>query len=252
MTPIELLKSTQRAVASQEMIDMHEALKSFRGKQKTLQAHMKTEQDTLTNLESRQRLQEADVERLREREEIVKRVDMLQLARPSVHYHVAKDKFEESKTARKQMQREYTQLQEEVEPALRALKAKELYHKKVNEVVKERRSAISSAERVADDIDQAFKKLNDEHTAIDKAKENEKTKMKEKKQSQLKLEGRLRELRIQLNHKPQEVDTAAYNEKMVFCPRSCLTYDSNRNLASKTTRGRRSEKSSSGSATYTR
>ena len=215
MTPVQLLHSTERAVASQDMIDMHEELKDLGRKQKDLQTRVNSDQDTLSNLEGRQRLQEADVERMREREVVVKRVDLLQKAKPTVRYRMARVRFQEAKERRKAAHIEFTTKSAEVEPALRAVNAKERYKQRIDAVVKERRATIQRLERAADGIDRQSQTLQDQHTELDTAIATERTASKKCKAEIAKFEGAVRELKIQLQHAPPEFDVAAYNEQLV-------------------------------------
>ena len=214
MTPVELLRSTQRAVASQEMIDMHENLKELRRKQKDIQAKNATDQEQLDNLESRQRLQEADVERMREREMIEKHVKMLEAARPFAAYRTARAAFQEAKERKKAAQTELTRLEKEVEPSLRAVKAKEQYKAQIAAVVTDRKTAISKSERQADAIDKSFKDLQDKHNELVAADSAEKNGGKKHRQDILRLEGAMNELKRQMEVEPPELDVQAYNRRI--------------------------------------
>ena len=214
MTPVELLRSTQRAVASQDMIDMHENLKDLRREQKSLQAKNATDQEQLENLESRQRLQEADVERMREREAVEKQIKMLEVSRPLAVYRAAKNAYAEAKERKKRAQTELTRLEKEVEPSLRAAKAKEQYKAQVAAVVAERKTAISKTERQADAIDKTFKDQQDKHNELVAADSAEKSVGKKHRQDILRLEGVMTELKRQMEVEPPELDVQAYNRRI--------------------------------------
>lgn len=214
MTPVELLRSTQRAVASQEMIDMHETLKDLRRKQKDIQAKNTADQEQLDNLESRQRLQEADVERMRERELIETHVKMLEAARPFAAYRSARSAHGEAKEKRKAAQNELTRLQKEVEPSLRAANAKEQYKAQIAAVVTERKTAVSQVERQADAIDKKFKDLHDKHNELVAADSAEKSGGKKHRQEIVRLEGNINQLKRQMEAEPLELDVQAYNRRI--------------------------------------
>lgn len=214
MTPVELLRSTQRAVASQEMIDMHEDLKDLRRKQKDIQAKNATDQEQLDNLESRQRLQEADVERMRERELIEKHIEMLEAARPFAAYRTARSAYGEARERKKAAQTELTRLEKEVEPALRAVKAKEQYKAQIAAVVAERKLAISKSERHSDAIDKHFKDLQDKHNELVAADSAEKSGGKKHRQEIVRLEGVINQLKRQMEVEPPELDVQAYNRRI--------------------------------------
>lgn len=214
MTPVELLRSTQRAVASQDMIDMHENLKDLRRKQKGIQANNTADQEQLDNLESRQRLQEADVERMRERELIETHVRMLEAARPFAAYRDAKTEYSEAKERKKVAQNELTKLEKEVEPSLRAVKAKERYKAQIAAVVTVRKTNISKAERQADSIDKIFKDLQDKHNDLVAADSAEKSGGKKHRQEIVRLEGTINQLKRQMDVEPSELDVQAYNRRI--------------------------------------
>ena len=214
MTPVELLRSTQRAVASQEMIDMHEDLKDLRRKQKDIQAKNATDQEQLDNLESRQRLQEADVERMRERELIEKHIKMLEAARPFAAYRTARSAYGEAKERKKAAQTELTRLEKEVEPTLRAVKAKEQYKAQIAAVVAERKTAISKNERHSDAIEKNFKDLQDKHNELVAADSAEKSGGKRYRQEIVRLEGAINQLKRQMEVEPPELDVQAYNRRI--------------------------------------
>ena len=214
MTPIELLRSTQRAVASQEMIDMHENLKDLRRKQKDIQTKNTSDQEQLENLESRQRLQEADVERMRERELVENQIKMLEAARPFADYRTARSAYAEAKERKKAAQTELTRLGKEVEPSLRAVKAKEQYKAQIAAVVIERKTAISKVERHADAIDKSFKDLQDKHNELVAADAAEKSGGKKHRQDIVRLEGTMNQLKRQMEVEPPELDVQAYNRRI--------------------------------------
>ena len=214
MTPVELLRSTQRAVASQEMIDMHETLKDLRRKQKDIQANHAADQEQLDNLESRQRLQEADVERMRERQQVERHIEMLEVARPFAAYRSARSAHGKLKEKRKVAQNELTRLEKEVEPSLRAANAKEQYKAQISAAVTERKNTINKAERQADAIDKKFKDLQDKHNELVAADSAEKSGGKKHRQEIVRLEGTINQLKRQMEAEPSELDVQAYNRRI--------------------------------------
>lgn len=214
MTPIQLLRDTQRAVASQEMIDMHEELKDLRRKQKDAQAKFTADQESLANLEGRQRLQEADVERMREREGVVKHVQMLEAARPIAAYRTAKTSHREAKERGQEAQTELQKLQDEIEPTLRALNAKERYKDQIRVVVGERKTAVLQAERHADGIDKKFQDGHDKNNQLNLEYINEKNSGKKYRADIVRLEQLIGNLKRQMQQQPSELDVQQYNERI--------------------------------------
>ena len=214
MTPVELLRSTQRAVASQEMIDMHEQLKDLRRKQKDVQATCASDQDSLTNLEGRQRLQEADVERMREREQTIKRISYLEAARPFAAYRTARLVHKEAREKKKEAQDLLTRLQSEVGPSLRAVTAKQRYKEQIEAVVRELNNDIAKAERHADAIDRKFVDLQDKHNEATAKFVAEKKCVKDHRQDIARFERSIDSLKRQMEQQPSELDVQAFNERI--------------------------------------
>ena len=214
MTPVELLRSTQRAVASQEIIDMHEELKDLGRKQKDIQAKKNTDQEQLENLEGRQRLQEADVERMRERELVEKRVGMLEAARPFAAYRAGKTAYMDAKERKKAAQAELTRLEKEVEPSLRAVKVQEQYKAKVTAIVTERKTNIGKAERQADAIDKTFKDLQDKINELVAADAAEKNAGRKHRSEIMRLDGVINQLKKQMEEEPPALDAQEYNRRI--------------------------------------
>ena len=214
MTPVELLKSTQRAVATQSMIDMHEELKGFRKKQKDVQNHSAADEDTLKNLESRQQIQRADVERMREREELKTKLKFLEMARPLPRYREAHVASGVAKEKMHGLRKELKELQEEVEPSLRAVNEKQKYCKRIETVVKERKQHVGQAEKEVEKIDSKLRSLKTqiEDLGMQKAAENKAG--RDLKEEQKKILQNIAQIQRQMEETPPEVDISSYNERI--------------------------------------
>ena len=214
MTPVELLKSTQRAVASQETIDTHEVLKGRKKEQASMQSQIQQDQGILNNLESRQRLQEADVERMREREQVMKKVEYLEAARPFAEYREARNAHIAAKGRKKDTQLELNTLRAQMEPSLVAVNEKKEYRNEIGVVVKERKNNIEKFGEKADKIDRDFQLLHEQAAALDAQVAAEKRGGHKHKQDLARINGNIDRLKRQMEDPPPDVDTAAYNEKI--------------------------------------
>lgn len=223
MTPIELLKSTQRAVAPSEMISMYDDLKELRQQQKDIQARQQSDQEILGNLEGRHRRQEADVVRMREREQIKERVRLLEAARPFTKYRGARNKHKELKEQRKERGAELQSLEEKVEPSLRAVNAKQLYQREIEEAVNERRHTIEIADRAANALDKRVGTLAERGDELGKEREAEINTAKNDRVSISRAEQAISRLRKQMEEEPPDLDISLCNERIVSIrlPLSC-------------------------------
>lgn len=215
MTPIELLKSTQRAVAPQAMIDMHNDLKELRQQQKELQAKQMSDQDTLANFEGRQRMQEADVERMREREQIKEKVRLMEAARPFPKYRAARNKHRETKERRKVAATDLKNLENEVEPSLRAVNAKQQYQHQIRVVLEERRQAVDKADRAANILGKKIDTLTDRGVEFEKEREAEINSGKQDRQMVTRTEQNIIRLKKQMEEDQPDLDISLYNELIV-------------------------------------
>ena len=215
MNPIELLHSTQRAVASEDMLQMHDELKELRREQKLAQAQHAGDHEILNNLESRQRMQETDVERMRERDAIKQRVKFLEAARPFAQYRAARLRHQETKQRRKDASAALKKLEEEVEPSLRAVNAKQNYRQQIERVVQERKRAIERADRDTDKAVAKLEKLTEEVADDDRAMEAERKGSKGQKNDLARIDQNIVKLKKQMEEPQEEADISSYTERMV-------------------------------------
>lgn len=215
LSPVELLHSTQRAAAPENMLEWHDSLKQLRSEQKKVQIQQKTDTETLANLDGRQDMLRADVERLQERANIQKRLAMLEKARPFPKYRQARARHHEVKNKSKEAQTDLKKLEDEVEPSLRAVNRKQAYSQQVEKVVKERAKAVDKCEAAADKIVQKQKQLGEQIADLNRETEAEKESDRRRKGEIARLDGNIKRLEKQLAEAPVEFDPLAYNEKIV-------------------------------------
>lgn len=168
MTPIELLKSTQRAVASQEMIDWHEQLKVLRKSQRELQVMKKAQDDELASLEAQHKRQEADVQRIQERQKVRDHVAKLKGIRPLVGYDEKSRMVKESRTQLNVMATELKELETSVEPALREANSKNEYKQAIAEALDDRKQHMH---RLFDELQTRESAAKDIENKLDRHKD---------------------------------------------------------------------------------
>lgn len=215
LTPVELLHSTQRAAAPEYMSGWHDQLKELRAEQKQVQTQYATDKETLTNLDGRQQILRADVERLQERANIKKRISMLEKARPFAKYRQARNRHAEAKKRSKEAQVELKKLEDELEPSLRAVNHKQSYSHQVEKVVKERKRALERAETAADDLVQKQKEMEESITDLKNEIHAEKEGDRKRKSELARVDGNIKRLEKQLAEVEIEFDPLVYNEQIV-------------------------------------
>lgn len=215
LSPVELLYSTQRAAAGPQMLEWHENLKKLRAEQKKLLADTKSDRDLLRNLENRQEMQRADVERYKQRAEIKRRVEMLEFSRPVPRYRDHHEKFQEAKRKKDELERELEQLKAELEPALRAVNAKQQYCLRLDEVVKYKKQQFARAEAAATDITKRMEQHEDAMKDLAGQIEAEKKSGANYREEAKKIQQNINRITRQMNEEPVEFDIDSYNERIV-------------------------------------
>ncbi|KAI9808470.1 MAG: Structural maintenance of chromosomes protein 5 [Phylliscum demangeonii] len=214
LTPVELLHSTQRAAAPEHMLQWHDRLKVLRAEQKQVQAQQATDKETLANLESRQQMLRADVERLRERAAIQKKVAMLEKARPFAQYRQVRHQHQEAKRLSREAQTALKTLEEEVEPSLRAVNQRQAYGQQIEKVVKERKRAVERAETAATDLVAKQRELGEAVDDLNKEIAAEREGDKKRKAELARIEENIKRLEQQVAEVTVDFDPLVYNEQI--------------------------------------
>lgn len=215
LTPVDLLHSTQRAAAGPEMVGWHDALKALRAEQRKLEMDNSGDKELLANMENRQEMQRADVERLRQRAVIQRKIEILELCRPIVEYKEHHNISGRLKDSKDRLHREYQRIQAEMEPTLRAVNAKETYIEQLNRVKDNRNDHVYDASKVAtacgnaiDECELKIKDLNDQIEAERKSGQRHKAEAAAAQQN-------INRLRRQQEEEAVEFDPEFYNETLV-------------------------------------
>ncbi|EEP81124.1 hypothetical protein UREG_05966 [Uncinocarpus reesii 1704] len=165
LTPIELLRSTQRAAAPREVTEWYEDLNRMRAGQKKLQVRNRQYQEALQTLEKRQENQREIVERMRERVAVKKRLEYLELLRPVPKFREFKAQSTEAKNRRRALLQEKEALEAQIQPILEAIAAKRKYFSELVDVVKQNRKQHIKANEFAKgfwkQMDQVSGKMKD-------------------------------------------------------------------------------------------
>ncbi|KAK8089977.1 hypothetical protein PG997_004938 [Apiospora hydei] len=162
LTPIDLLHETLRAAAPEKMIEEQSQLKTLHQEHKKLKANVDTSSETLKQLESRQQAQQADVDRLKERDAITARIEEWKKTRICAQYEVAKHAHSAAKAAKNEAIKRLNNLERACGPALEAVNSKQDYKTKIELVVSDREKRLKNAEaRSAQSILEIEKQSND-------------------------------------------------------------------------------------------
>jgi chromosome segregation ATPase len=214
LSPVELLAQTQRAAAPEQMTEWHQQLKEMRKEQKTSEDAKSRLAEDLGRLENRQRMQQADVERLRERTELQERLEAYQKFQPFPAYSVAKQKHVEAKELKKDAERELRRLNREMAPRLAAMQSKAHYVETADNAVQQRHRLVKRTEDDTANKYQQLERKAAELAGIDNELQSGNTSIKQTKQRIPEINRTITSLKSAMEIAPEPVDTAAFNEQI--------------------------------------
>ncbi|PHH87942.1 hypothetical protein CDD83_8210 [Cordyceps sp. RAO-2017] len=213
-TPVDLLHETLRAAAPEEMLQWQKQLQDLHRDKKELAQTVQTDAETLRTLETRQQGLQADVDRIREREEIQERVKNLQSALLLAKYQEARTKYSEARDRKKDAERVFRRLEEESGPSLEAIDQKKEYSRQID-------SAMPAMEKGLKDAEQAAIQMSDDVAAaaelvkeMDDKLEAEHKGFEAKKKELATSRSKITSFQADLKNRPSEFNAAEWNQKI--------------------------------------
>lgn len=214
LSPVELLKSTQRAIASEEMIQWHGELITLGKDLKNVEQTTEAETDNLKVLEARQRTQEADVQRLRERDGIKRNIQRLETVRPLVQFTTIRNELTEAKERHKAALDELQELTAREAPSLRAVNEKEEYRNTVKLARESLDKKRTAAERIASSKHDNILSCDRQLKLIEQNADGRKKRLREAKAEIKRLDGIITTHQKELEGGEPQFDLAAVQEQI--------------------------------------
>ncbi|POR32575.1 Structural maintenance of chromosomes protein 5 [Tolypocladium paradoxum] len=213
-TPVDLLHETLRAAAPEKMLRWQKQLQDLHRDKKGLAEAVHADAESLKNLESRQQGLQADVDRIREREEIQERVKNLQSALVLAKYQEARTKYTEARDRRKEAERALRRLEQESGPSLEAVNQKQEYARQIDAAIPGKEKALRDAERatlsMANDVAKAAEDVKEMNNRLDAERKGFEAKKKELAASRSKITS----YQADLKNRPLEFNAADWNQKI--------------------------------------
>ncbi|KAL7920841.1 hypothetical protein ACQKWADRAFT_151783 [Trichoderma austrokoningii] len=213
-TPVELLHETLRAAAPEEMQQWHRQLQELHKDKKEIAEAVHADTETLKNLQTRQQGLQADVDRIREREEIQERVANLKGALVLARYKEAHRNHSVLKERKRQAQNKLARLEEESEPSLQAVNRKEGYAKKIHAAIPSRAGAVRDAQLAAQNLAQEINTAVDNITEWSNMIGAERTGFDEKRKEVAASKSRITTLLADLKNRPPDFSASEWNQKI--------------------------------------
>lgn len=214
LEPVDRLTSTLQAAAEPRIIQCHEELKIKRMEQRKLEKEHGSLLEQLKNLESRQEAQRQDVERLRERGEVRKRVELLEQIRPMAEFYAAKALFDETKQKLQDITVEVKRLKRENTGPRQAANDKEAYRQEIVGVMHRRQAFAARFEGQIQAKERDRKTKERQKADLDNNKKLAKESEKKTLGDIAKANATLKRLEEELQNEPAEFNAAEYNERL--------------------------------------
>jgi Chromosome segregation ATPases len=215
LTPVELLEKTLHATAPEEMIDQQKQLKELFKAQKETRDQGESARTELRKLQARQQVLEADVQRLRERDQIQKKINDLSKLMPLVKYWDARRKYKEANNIRKEAERKLKRLELSVAPALEAVNKKQKYFLRMKEVVKHHQHRLQEADKSANEALEDVEKADTAVKNFSRQLEAEDKKMTTKKEELRKVRQKISQLEEKYKQPPRPFNAEDFNLRIV-------------------------------------
>ena len=213
-SPKERLKETLRAAAPVELTEQHARLKELTTERKTMYTEQAQKRHNLAGMKSKQNDQRQDVERMRERQEVLANVKRLEKLRPIAEHMKHRRVFEETKAKKEAMESQLAQLNEQVEPYDQACKQKQGYCDKMKKAVDLRKKLCDQFENQAKKCKTSQDKAESDMKALQQKRQSE-TKSFDKQKNHIQtIRGNISNVEAQMEQQPIEIDAAEYNRKI--------------------------------------
>lgn len=212
---IQLLDEMLRAAAPDRVITWHQRLKERYKDLAELQKTIREHAERLENHQNTIRNMEADVQRVKDREELQRKINLLRAALVATQYTEAVARYQAAKEVKSRAAKRVKELETKNEPSLRAVKEKEAYKAKVAAVVQHRKTVLGESERTADRLLTAARNADDEVQRRDASIHAQTETYKKKKAAVADLRRKINQLEAQQKTEPPAYDGAEWSMKIV-------------------------------------
>ena len=217
LNSVELLTRTLQAAAPEVITEQQNRLKELFDEQKAVARQLATDAETLRSWETRQQGLQADVERLREREEVQARVADLQDARLVLDYDEKRRIFSEYRENKRKAQERHRRLEERCAPSLEDVSLKQEYQRKVQDAFEARKRRGQEVEQDLMETISRIEKIEEGTQTLEDKKSAEKDSLNTKKKQVSNARSKINQLEGQYRSQHYDFNPAEWNHKIVSC-----------------------------------
>lgn len=213
MSDVERLRETQRAAAPPHMVEWHDALKSLRQDERKLETKRQNEGKHLEALKKVQTAAQGDVDRIRERQEILTKSNCLRKARPVIELRLCRKEIEQLKESLRVARLELDEIKVDVEPTRQAQAEMESYRSDIEQVVKLRKNRVDEIKRKADNLMAAIEGDKDKVADFESDIKAEVNTLKERRKDITRLIVEIKTLEQRQQQEPERYDADLYERR---------------------------------------
>lgn len=214
LNSVDLLTRTLQAAAPEVITEQQNRLKELFDEQKLVSRQLATDAETLRSWETRQQGLQADVERLREREEIQARVADLQDARLVLDYDEKRRIFSECRENKRKAQERQRRLEERCAPSLEDVNLKQEYQRRVQATLEARKRRGEEVEQDLIEIVARIEKTEEGIRTLEDKKAAERHSLDTKKKLVSNARTKINQLEGQYRSHHYDFNPAEWNHKI--------------------------------------
>jgi chromosome segregation ATPase len=213
MTPVQLLIQTQKAVGTRRMVEWHTELCALSKVKKDGVKERDGAAQSLRDLQRDQTRQKADVDRMQERVQLVKKLEALELLRPACLAVKYINELEAVKAKKAEAHAVLRQLKHELRPNLEEVTSKAAYQKQVKTVLDHHKKMFDSSRRKADGTAKELAGFQGRMSDCDDQISSKRKAKVERKKAIAAIQAKIAQLEDKLKSPPPEFSEQELNEK---------------------------------------
>ena len=168
----DLLKETEKAVGPPKMVEYHEKLIKTHSSRYENQLEIRNKEKHLADLKQKNELLERDVNRLRERELLLKQVSLMKKKRPWIEYKQQKVQLSEVEKEFKKARKELDEKEKSIQPTLKKIEKIQEEVKIMEENRTKFQSALKSLDSERRNLGKQQEHYSDEYIKVKKSLES--------------------------------------------------------------------------------
>ncbi|RMZ71017.1 structural maintenance of chromosomes 5 smc5 [Pyrenophora seminiperda CCB06] len=213
MSDVDRLRETQRAAAPPHMVEWHDALKDLRQEERKLETKRQNEGKHLEALKKVQTAAQADVDRIRERQEITTKSNCLRKARPVIELRLCRKEIDQLRDSLRIAKLELDEIKVDVAPARQAQSEMESYRSDIEQVVSLRKNRVDQIKKKADSLMAAIEADRDRADEFESDIKTEVITMKERKKDIARIRTEINTLEQRRQQEPEPYHADSYEKR---------------------------------------